>query len=167
MEFRALAALSNDAKYAEGVNICARAMVNALPKDDVVNDRFDPENGRYGSSVQTMGALTDSFAEHLLKVWLTSGKRYAKSILRPEVIESVYLMWKATGDEIYREWARDMWDGMEHVAMLPNGLLSSVDDVLATFPRHSGKLHSFVLAETLNYFYLIFKDGSRSARVGH
>ncbi len=100
------------------------------------------------------------------------------SLLRPEVIEAVYIMHEVTGDPMYREWGKEMWDDIQRSGTLENGLLTSSFEMRTGTLKKYGKLHSFVLgkycivfrlllwaltniriaAETLKYFYLLFRD---------
>eukprot|EP00171_Calliarthron_tuberculosum_P006022 IDg6022t1 len=80
------------------------------------------------------------------------------SILRPEIVESIYLMYAVTKKRVYREWGRVMWEGIMRSGTLQNRALTSTFNMNGHRPRHKNKLHSFVLAETLKYFYLLFKD---------
>lgn len=84
----------------------------------------------------------------------------ADSLLRPEIIESIYIMHEITGgkEKKYREWGRRMWDAIEANGTLPNGRLSSTYALDEGTVRHGGKLHSFVVAETLKYFFLLFRE---------
>lgn len=91
---------------------------------------------------------------------LQNGELYPSitdTYLRPEVIEAVYVMYKVTGDGLYRMWARQMWRDMERSA-LHGGVLTPMQNLGYSSTRPFSKLHSFVLAETLKYFYLIFRD---------
>lgn len=80
-------------------------------------------------------------------------------ILRPEAIESVFILYRITGDEYYREAAWKMFHDIQNhtTTELANAALSDVTDTSA--PRLD-EMESFWLAETLKYFYLIFSDPS-------
>ncbi|PSN68904.1 seven-hairpin glycosidase [Corynespora cassiicola Philippines] len=80
-------------------------------------------------------------------------KRY---LLRPEAIESVFVMYRITGDEYYMDRAWDMFTSIQRASStrFANG---QVFDVTADPPLDpENKMESFWLAETLKYFYLIF-----------
>lgn len=85
-------------------------------------------------------------------------------ILRPEIVESLFVLYQVTGDEKYRAMGRSMWDSIETSAMLPNGRLAPVIHLGESGSLHSGKLHSFVLAETLKYFFLLFREKGDQGR---
>lgn len=82
----------------------------------------------------------------------------AHSLLRPEVVESLYYMHSITGDTVYREWGKVLWDNIERSATLLDGRLVNSFRLDSEKLSHRGKLHSFVLAETLKYFFLLFRD---------
>lgn len=78
-------------------------------------------------------------------------------ILRPEAIESVFIMYRITGDV---EWQNKAWRMFEHIKRFTKTSIafSAIDDVTADEPRKMDSMESFWLAETLKYFYLIFSD---------
>ncbi|KAI0562018.1 mannosyl-oligosaccharide--1,2-mannosidase [Gracilaria domingensis] len=87
--------------------------------------------------------------------------------LRPEIVEALYYM-----DQIdplaggtYKQMGREMWQSIRRWAQIAgkeDGLLSTTYGLLGNNigVSHGGKLHSFVLAETLKYFYLLFDERS-------
>lgn len=102
-------------------------------------------------------------------------------ILRPEVIESYFYLWKLTGDQvrdikygsvqnhhfyrtpliqIYREWAWQAVLAIDTNCRTPDGGYSGIRNV--NWPKqpnpHDDVQQSFFLAETLKYLYLIFAD---------
>lgn len=89
--------------------------------------------------------------------WINSGAY----VLRPEVIESFYYAYRATGDVKYQEWA---WEAFEHInatCRVGSGY-SSISDV--NTPGGGGFTdfqESFWFAEVLKYSYLIHAEVSR------
>jgi mannosyl-oligosaccharide alpha-1,2-mannosidase len=83
-----------------------------------------------------------------------SGRKY---ILRPEAIESVFIMYRITGDESWRDKGWKMFLAIEEHTrtVLAN---SAIKDVTSEIPSFSDEMESFWLAETLKYFYLLFSD---------
>ncbi|KAK5660722.1 hypothetical protein OQA88_12087 [Cercophora sp. LCS_1] len=85
--------------------------------------------------------------------------RDPKYILRPEAIESVFLMWRMTGRKEWQDVAWRMWLAVESVTATEEAN-SAVEDV--TVGKGSVKMldsmESFWMAETLKYFYLIFSS---------
>lgn len=43
----------------------------------------------------------------------TMAKGVAYNILRPEAVESIFMLWRITGDETYRRWGADIFDAFE------------------------------------------------------
>lgn len=78
-------------------------------------------------------------------------------ILRPEVIESYFYLWRMTKDEKYREWA---WDAAEHIEKhcRTEGGYTGFRDVRSPESTQDDVQQSFFFAETLKYLYLIFSD---------
>ncbi|ETN46264.1 uncharacterized protein HMPREF1541_00448 [Cyphellophora europaea CBS 101466] len=95
-----------------------------------------------------------------------------KYILRPEAIESVFIMWRMTGDEYWRDVGWRMFNTIIHHTRTPYGhsAISSVlyqseaqvyhEGVMVTTQRamQTDDMESFWFAETLKYFYLLFSD---------
>ncbi|KAK3904877.1 glycoside hydrolase [Staphylotrichum tortipilum] len=82
--------------------------------------------------------------------------RDARYILRPEAVESLFVMWRVTGEELWRERA---WKMFEKVVQSTETRFanSAIADVnVAGETEKLDSMESFWLAETLKYFYLIF-----------
>lgn len=79
-------------------------------------------------------------------------------ILRPEAIESVFILYRVTGNKRYQEAAWDMFNAIENVTRteLANAAISDISAVGE--PPKDDRMESFWFAETLKYFYLIFSD---------
>ncbi|CEL09229.1 Putative Mannosyl-oligosaccharide 1,2-alpha-mannosidase IB [Aspergillus calidoustus] len=86
-------------------------------------------------------------------------KRY---ILRPEAIESVFYMWRITGEERYRDAAWEMFEAIDRATSTEwaNAALRDVmePNVNGGGPEKEDSMESFWLAETLKYLYLIFSE---------
>lgn len=78
-------------------------------------------------------------------------------ILRPEAIESVFVLYRATGDRALLDTAWAMFEAIQrHTATaFANAALS---DVTSTKPPQIDSMESFWMGETLKYFYLIFSE---------
>jgi mannosyl-oligosaccharide alpha-1,2-mannosidase len=86
-------------------------------------------------------------------------------ILRPEAIESVFMMYRITGEEKYQDAAWEMFGAIVAASEtdLANAALS---DITYTREELEGKgvdirmdsMESFWMAETLKYFYLMFSE---------
>ena len=85
------------------------------------------------------------------RIWST------KYILRPEAIESVFIMYRTTGDEYWREKGWQMFTAIQNYTRVEYGN-SAIDDVTNPAPNTVDQMESFWLAETLKYFYLLFSD---------
>lgn len=78
-------------------------------------------------------------------------------VLRPEAIESIFYMYRITGDSKYQDIAWEMFQAVNtHTQTdLAN---AAIIDVMKTPPEKYDSMESFWLAETLKYFYLIFSE---------
>ncbi len=76
-------------------------------------------------------------------------------ILRPETVESLMLLYRVTGDNIYREMGWKIFKSIEENCRVEGGY-SGVRDVRTIPPAHDDLQQSFFLAETLKYLYLLF-----------
>jgi mannosyl-oligosaccharide alpha-1,2-mannosidase len=81
----------------------------------------------------------------------------ARYILRPEAIESVFILYRITGDPALQDAAWDMFQAIEKHTSTEFGN-AALKSVLADEPLKDDSMESFWLAETLKYFYLIFSD---------
>lgn len=79
--------------------------------------------------------------------------------LRPEAIESIFILYRITGDESLREVAWNMFESIVNYTKAEFGF-SSIDDVTRTDPGRMDTMESFWIAETLKYFYLLYEDPS-------
>ncbi|PVH91687.1 glycoside hydrolase family 47 protein [Periconia macrospinosa] len=80
-------------------------------------------------------------------------------ILRPEAIESVWYMYRITGNPYYREAGWKMFEAVNAATTAQYGN-SAIDDVTKKTPELKDEMESFWLAETMKYFYLLFADES-------
>ncbi|KAI2609306.1 glycoside hydrolase family 47 protein [Hypoxylon sp. NC1633] len=78
-------------------------------------------------------------------------------ILRPEAIESVFVMYRLTGNPKYMDKAWTMFEAIEKLTRSKYAS-AALDDVTISRPTQVDSMESFWLAETLKYFYLIFGD---------
>ncbi|KAI8950564.1 glycoside hydrolase family 47 protein [Xylaria longipes] len=81
----------------------------------------------------------------------------ARYLLRPEAIESVFLMYRMTGNADYQEMAWTMFQAIRK-ATETDLAFSSIQSVRVTDTVKDDSMDSFWLAETLRYFYLIFSS---------
>ncbi|RMZ91268.1 hypothetical protein DV736_g1506, partial [Chaetothyriales sp. CBS 134916] len=79
--------------------------------------------------------------------------------LRPEAIESVFIMYRLTGDQSWRDKGWKMFTAVEGAARTSSGH-ATVSDVTSGLGHLKDTMESFWLAETLKYYYLLFSDES-------
>lgn len=71
-------------------------------------------------------------------------------ILRPEVIEAYFYLWRITGDMKYRDWGWDAAQAIEkHCKAGPGGGYSGLRNVYDTNPQQDDVQQTFFFAETL------------------
>lgn len=77
-------------------------------------------------------------------------------ILRPEILETYFYMWRYTHDPKYREWAWDFVEALEKYCKSEAGY-SGIRNVYSPATKDDVQ-QSFFLAEVLKYLYLIYSD---------
>eukprot|EP00761_Pharyngomonas_kirbyi_P012292 gb/GECH01012319.1/.p1 GENE.gb/GECH01012319.1/~~gb/GECH01012319.1/.p1 ORF type:complete len:627 (+),score=170.18 gb/GECH01012319.1/:1-1881(+) len=77
-------------------------------------------------------------------------------ILRPETVESFFVLWRLTKNPKYRDWGWDVFQAIEDHCKVPSGGYSGVRDVDRVPVNLDDYQQSFFLAETLKYLYLLF-----------
>ncbi|KAG2689021.1 hypothetical protein I3760_09G120500 [Carya illinoinensis] len=82
------------------------------------------------------------------------------NLLRPETVESLFVLFRITEDPKYREWGWQIFEAFEKYTRVDTGGYSSLDDVTAIPPNRRDKMETFFLGETLKYLYLLFGDTS-------
>ncbi|ORY56687.1 family 47 glycosyl hydrolase [Pseudomassariella vexata] len=79
------------------------------------------------------------------------------NLQRPETVESLFYMWRITGDSKYRDWGWEMFRSfMNHTAVEDGGGFTSLGNANVIPSQKRDNMESFWLAETLKYFYLLF-----------
>ncbi|KAJ7493206.1 glycoside hydrolase [Mycena galericulata] len=78
-------------------------------------------------------------------------------LLRPEAVESFYILWRTTGAEVWRDRGWAVFEAIEKHARVDRGY-ASVSTVDSLPVKHLDEMPSFFLAETLKYLYLMFVD---------
>ncbi|KAJ4473608.1 glycoside hydrolase [Lentinula aciculospora] len=80
-------------------------------------------------------------------------------LLRPEALESFYIMWRTTGNPVWRERGWTIFQAIQKYAKTEIGYASLVDvDKSSTKAPVKDEMPSYFLAETLKYLYLLFTD---------
>lgn len=81
----------------------------------------------------------------------------SKYILRPEALESVFIMYRVTGDDYWREKGWNMFTAIQNYTRAEYGA-TAISDVMSETPYPLDEMESFWLAETLKYLYLLFSE---------
>jgi hypothetical protein len=89
------------------------------------------------------------------------------NLQRPETVESLFYLYRITGDPIYREWGWEIFQSFrthtqvvhqfgEHHEKNAVYAYTSLQNANKIPPAHRDNMESFWLAETLKYFWLLF-----------
>ena len=78
-------------------------------------------------------------------------------LLRPEAIESVFILYRITGDTNLQDQAWKMFQAIESNTRTDIAH-AALENVVKAKPSQVDKMESFWTAETLKYFYLVFSD---------
>lgn len=111
----------------------------------------------YNRTATGLGPECFRFTESVEARAIRSNEKYY--ILRPEVVESYFYMWRLTKDEKYRQWAWEVVLALEKYCRVPGGFtgLRDVYNASPDAPKDDVQ-QSFFFAELLKYLYLIFSD---------
>ncbi|KAK8869481.1 hypothetical protein IAR55_000046 [Kwoniella newhampshirensis] len=77
-----------------------------------------------------------------------------RGLNRPETIESIFYMYRLTGDRKWQEKGWKMYVSWAHAAKVEGGM-SSIQDVTKPNVRFGDNMESFALAETFKYHFLL------------
>ncbi|KAM3825611.1 endoplasmic reticulum mannosyl-oligosaccharide 1,2-alpha-mannosidase isoform 2-T2 [Vipera latastei] len=81
------------------------------------------------------------------------------NLLRPETVESLFYLYRFTGDKKYQDWGWEILQSFNKYTRVPTGGYTSIDNVQSPgHPEPRDKMESFFLGETLKYFFLLFSD---------
>lgn len=80
------------------------------------------------------------------------------NLLRPETVESLFVLYRATKDQCYRDWGWEILQAFERHSRVESGGYTTLTNVNTPHPPQSNKMESFFLAETLKYLFLLFTD---------
>ncbi|KAH8909279.1 family 47 glycosyl hydrolase [Coniochaeta sp. PMI_546] len=100
-------------------------------------------------------AKRPEWKEHLPKGFTTA--KDPRYILRPEAIESVFYLWRITGQKEWQDYAWDMFQAVANGTETQYASAAVLDVTIAKkdLPQED-YMESFWIAETLKYFYLAF-----------
>jgi len=103
---------------------------NAFPKTNLLG----PETFRFSDTLEAEAG--------------SDGDRHY--ILRPEVLESYMILYRLTGDSMYREWAWDAAQAIEkYTKVRPGSGYSGIRNTNSETPEMNDVQETFFLAETL------------------
>ncbi|XP_070286342.1 endoplasmic reticulum mannosyl-oligosaccharide 1,2-alpha-mannosidase isoform X1 [Myotis yumanensis] len=81
------------------------------------------------------------------------------NLLRPETVESLFYLYRLTGDRTYQDWGWEILQSFNTYTRVPSGGYSSISNVQDPHnPQPRDKMESFFLGETLKYLFLLFSD---------
>ncbi|XP_061460118.1 endoplasmic reticulum mannosyl-oligosaccharide 1,2-alpha-mannosidase isoform X2 [Rhineura floridana] len=81
------------------------------------------------------------------------------NLLRPETVESLFYLYRFTGDKKYQNWGWEILQSFNKYTRVPAGGYTSINNVQSTSnPEPRDKMESFFLGETLKYLFLLFSD---------
>ncbi|KAL4308311.1 hypothetical protein GQ457_01G024580 [Hibiscus cannabinus] len=75
------------------------------------------------------------------------------NILRPETVESLFYLWRLTGNKTYQDWGWNIFQAFEKNSRIESGYVGLKD---VNTGIKDNMMQSFFLAETLKYLYLLF-----------
>ncbi|GAB2268489.1 mannosyl-oligosaccharide alpha-1,2-mannosidase [Dionaea muscipula] len=75
------------------------------------------------------------------------------NILRPETVESLFYLWRLTGNKTYQDWGWNIFQAFEKNSRIESGYVGLKD---VNTGVKDNMMQSFFLAETLKYLYLLF-----------
>lgn len=79
------------------------------------------------------------------------------NILRPETVESLFYLWRMTGNKTYQEWGWNIFQAFEKNSRIESGYVGLKD---VNTGVQDNMMQSFFLAETLKYLYLLYSPPS-------
>ena len=109
----------------------------------------------YEDSASGIGPETVEFFESGNEDYRVLNGKY---ILRPELIESLFYLYRLTGKTMYRDQAWKIFESLERHCKVPTGYTGLRD--VNQIDSHDDSQQSFFFAETLKYLYLVFADSS-------
>ncbi|CAI5525957.1 unnamed protein product [Closterium sp. Naga37s-1] len=104
----------------------------------------------YSTSPTGLSGEDYAFGEKGMRM---EGRKY--NHLRPEAVEAWMYLWRATHDPIYRQWGWEVFQAFQKHCRVENGFVGLLD-ASQNPPQQDDLQHSFFLAETLKYLYLLF-----------
>eukprot|EP00658_Telonema_sp_P-2_P050572 TRINITY_DN38591_c0_g1_i1.p1 TRINITY_DN38591_c0_g1~~TRINITY_DN38591_c0_g1_i1.p1 ORF type:complete len:469 (-),score=107.37 TRINITY_DN38591_c0_g1_i1:253-1659(-) len=87
-------------------------------------------------------------------MWIKPNDAFSR--LRPETVESLFVLWRVTHNPKYRTWGRQIAAAIERHAKVEAGGYAVVKNVDAADVVLEDKMETFLLAETFKYLFLLF-----------
>ncbi|XP_016950758.1 mannosyl-oligosaccharide alpha-1,2-mannosidase IA [Drosophila biarmipes] len=109
----------------------------------------------FWDSSTRLGPDTFAFTEKSQKEILPLQRNFY--MLRPEVVESYFVLWRLTHDEKYRLWGYEILLAIEKYCRTPNGY-TGILDVNNKTSEPDDVQRTFFLGATLKYLFLLFSD---------
>lgn len=110
----------------------------------------------YAENVAVEGGKADSMYKHDIRI--RPADRH--NLLRPETVESLFILYRITEDPRYRNWGWNIFQAFERHTKVNSGGYTSLSDVTVIPAPKRDKMETFFLGETLKYLYLLFGDTS-------
>ena len=122
------------------------------PEAVVFNERINSE-----TSSKPVGAINSLNGDF----YIPSDQKH--NLQRPETVETLYYLFKITGDIKYREWGWEIFQNFVQFTKVTDNKgksvrYTSLKDCTVNPPVLADNMESFWLAETLKYLYLLFDD---------
>lgn len=92
--------------------------------------------------------------------------RDPSNYLRPEFVESLWYLYRATRHEVYREWGWAVFRAFEQYSRVEIGGYARLVFADGTDDFKGDRQESFWLAETLKYLFLLFDDDDAQPLLG-
>ncbi|RKP07508.1 class I Alpha1,2-mannosidase, partial [Thamnocephalis sphaerospora] len=119
-----------------------------------------PERVRFSAAGQTPAPNAIKWSG-TADMYAVPDERY--SLLRPETVESMFILWRATGNVEYREQGWRIFEAMrQHAKFSDDACLVNVADVAKVPTPKKDKVETFFMAETLKYLLLLFDDDANT-----
>ena len=81
---------------------------------------------------------------------------YDENKLRPETVESLFILYRVTGNTTYVDWGWQIFRAFEMHSKWHAGGYTGLKSVWRGPAHPTDKMESFFIAETLKYFWLLF-----------
>ncbi|KAI1770096.1 glycoside hydrolase family 47 protein [Hypoxylon cercidicola] len=150
---------ANELEDEQDINTSSSAAVSSVTDDDQVPLSEADDDSDFPDPASPMShkeyVENKILSENLPPGFVSAD--YHAYILRPEAIESVWYMYRITGDTTWQDKGWKMFSSIVSQTRTEAGN-SAISNVLIPNPDKTDEMESFWLAETLKYFYLLYSD---------